>query len=283
MILVSLLTALMGGGTGANTKTSSTVERKALPVGMVEDTGYFQDDSGDWIENPKKLDQAMKQFCLDTGVVPYLIIFPNGQVTSQADLTQQATAYYESHYDDGTHFVLAFCDNGQGRFNAGYYVGAQAKSVIDAEALSIFAEYLSINYDDWDLSETEIFANTYTETAKRIMTTDADRMRPAYITGAVVIGVIVLAIIIAVVLKRRRDAKERDRIRQQEILSTPLEKFGDESVEDLAKQYEQSRETMEKGEAAASEAAVPTSFEKFGDDSLEELERKYNGDESDKA
>lgn len=40
---------------------------------------------------------------------------------------------------------------------------------------------------------------------------------------------------------------------------------------------------MEKGEAAASEAAAPTSFEKFGDDSLEELERKYNGDESDKA
>ncbi len=282
MLFVGLLSMFMYGGfSDTSTKTSSTVERTALPLGVVEDTGYFQDDSGDWIENPKKLDQAMKQFCLDTGVIPYLIILPNGQVTSQAELTQQATSYYESNFDDGSHFVLVFCDNGNGRFTAGYYVGPQAKSVMDSEALGIFAEYLSINYDDWDLTETEIFANTYTETAERIMTTDADRMAPAYITGAVVVGVIVVVIVVAIVLKRRREFKEREQKRQQEILNTPLEKFGDDSVQDLAKEYEQSREAMEKGEATPTETSMPSSFEKFGDDSLEELERKYNGDKSD--
>lgn len=284
MIFVSLLSVLVNGDLhDTSTKAASTVERTALPLGVVEDTGYFQDDSGDWIEDPKELDQAMRQFCLDTGVVPYLIILPNGQVTTQGELTQQATAYYEDHYTDGSHFVLVFCDNGKGRFNAGYFVGVQAKSVMDSEALSIFAEYLSINYDDWDLTETEIFANTYRETAERIMTTDAKRMAPAYITATVVVGAIVIVIIVAFTLKRRREFKEREQKRQQEILNTPLEKFGDESVEDLAKEYERSREAMETGEAPPNDPAVPSHFEKFGDDELEELEKKYNGDKSDNA
>ena len=285
VILVAVLSAVMGGASGG-TRTSSTVERTPLPLGTVQNTGYFQDDDGSWIGDPGELDQAMRQFCLDTGVVPYLIIVPNGQVTSRDALTQQATAYYQEHYDDGDHFVLAFCDDGKGRFNAGYYVGAQAKSVMDSEALDIFAEYLSINYDDWDLTETEIFANTYRETAERIMTTDADRMMPAYIAGAAAVAVVVIGLVVYFTLKRRREAREREQKRQQEILSTPLEKFEDHSVEELAREYEQSREAAKAEDGAPQQPGAPGSpgaFEKFGDEQLEQLERKYNGDESDNA
>lgn len=283
--LVGALSTIISGDFSASsdTKASSTVERTALPLGTVQNTGYFQDDDGDWIEDPRELDQAMRQFCLDTGVVPYLIIFPNGSYTTQGELTQQATAYYGEHYDDGAHFVLAFCDNNQGGFNAGYYIGAQAKSVMDSEALSIFAEYLDKNYDNRMLTETEVFANTYRDTAERIMTTDADRMMPSYITTVVVAGIVVIVALVLFARKKRREAKEREQKRQQEILNTPLEKFEDHSVEELAREYERSRQAMEDDGAVSGDSPSLGTYEKFGDDQLEELERKYNGDKSDNA
>ena len=41
-----------------------------------------------------------------------------------------------------------------------------------------------------------------------------------------------------VTLKKRREQREREQKRAEEILKTPLEKFGDKEVEDLAKKYE---------------------------------------------
>lgn len=284
-VLVGALSALISGdfGSSGGIKTSSTVERTALPLGTVQNSGYFQDDDGDWIEDPRELDQAMRQFCLDTGVVPYLIIFPNGSYTTQAELTEKATAYYGEHYDDGAHFVLAFCDNDKGGFNAGYYIGAQAKSVMDSEALNIFAEYLDKNYDNRSLTETEVFADTYRDTAERIMTTDADRLMPSYIVSAVVAGIVIIVALVLFARKKRREAEEREQKRQQEILNTPLEKFEDHSVEELAREYERSREASEGDGSSSAASSAPAAYEKFGDDQLEELERKYNGDKSDNA
>lgn len=275
MVLCGTISIILFGAP-SETSTSSTVEREPLPLGVVEETGYFVDSSGDWIDDPAKLDAAMRQFCMDTGVVPFLTILPNGSFNSRAELTQLSQSYYTEHYDDGNHFVLTFCDDGHGRYNAGYYLGAQAKAVMDSEALNIFGEYLSINYDNLNLSETEIFANTYLETAERIMTTDADRDMPVRITTAVVACIIIVVIVIALVLRNRRKAKEREQIRQQQILNTPLEKFGEDSVEKLAKEYEASKTD----EQDASAVTMPDSYAKFGDDTLKELENKYNGDKS---
>ena len=38
--------------------------------------------------------------------------------------------------------------------------------------------------------------------------------------------------------EERREQREREQKRAEEILKTPLEKFGDKEVEDLAKKYE---------------------------------------------
>lgn len=239
ILFCGILVALMDGGSCSSTSasvTESTVERMPLPAGSVQETPYFTDE-GDWIANPQKLEQAMRQFYMDTGVQPYLYIEPNGAYTSSAQLTELSQDLYDSQIADEAHFVVFFCDDDDGSFNVGYTIGAQAKTVLDSEALRIFQDCLDANYYNFDLSETEIFANTYTQTADRIMTTDAKRNAPVYITVAIVAGVIIVAIIVAVVLRRRRIARAEELKRQEEILSKPLEKFGDEGLRDLEAKY----------------------------------------------
>ena len=239
ILLCGALVAIMDGGActpGASGGTASTVERTPLPAGSVEETPYFTDE-GDWIANPQQLEQGMRQFYMDTGIQPYLYIEPNGAVTSPSELTRLAQEFYEQNISDQAHFVVFFCDDDHGSFHVGYWVGAQARGVLDSEALRIFQDCLNANYNDMSLSETEIFARTFTQTADRIMTTDAKRNGPVYITFAVVAGVVIVVTIAAVVLRRRRIAREQELKRQEEILSKPLEKFGDEELRDLEEKY----------------------------------------------
>lgn len=242
-LLCSLILGILSGGCSAatmlgDTQTESTVERTALPAGSVQETPYFTDASNDWIASPSTLEAGMRQFYMDTGVQPYLYIEPNGAYTSPAQLSDLSQQFYKENIADEAHFVVFFCDDNQGSYNVGYTVGAQAKAVLDSEALSIFQDYLDENYYDYSLSESEIFADTFAETGERIMSTDAKRNGPVLITFAVVAGIVVLVVVGAVVLLQRRAAREREQIRQQQILSTPLEKFGDDSLKNLEKKYE---------------------------------------------
>ena len=271
--LGSMLLFSPGAPAGA---TASTIERTALPKGAVVETPYFTDEDGSWIGDPRTLEEGMRQFYMDTGVQPYLYILPNGETTSVAELTRLADERYGQLFSDEAHFLVVFCDNDRGGYNVGYTVGSQAKTVMDAQALQIFNDYLDRNYADYGISESQMFANTYRETAHAIMTTEAKRMGPVYVTVAVVAGVVIVAIVVAVVLRRRAAAQERERQRQQEILSTPLEKFGDDEVEELSKKSAASRD---EGPAPAT---APVPLERFGDGDLDELERKYEGNETEK-
>lgn len=286
VVLIFFALAFLGGvsncvdpSVSSTTTTASTVERTPLPAGSVEETAYFTDE-GDWIDNPNALNQAMRQFCMDTGVQPYLYILPNGQTRSVQELTSRAEALYPEIFNDEAHFLLVFCDDNSGSFNAGYVIGTQAKSVMDSEAIDIFKDYLDANYYDFSLTETQIFTNTYTKTADRIMTTDAKRDAPMNIALTIVCGVVIVVIIVALVLRKRRQARAAEAKRQQEILNTPLEKFGEDSVEQLAKEYEKSKSDPQAVQDA--QVSVPENLEKFGGDAAEDLARKYEQNESTK-
>lgn len=244
MILVGALSSLTTCSMGDYPTTQSTVERTALPAGSVIETDYFTDE-GDWIANAGALESGMRQFYMDTGVQPYLYILPNGSSNSPSALSSLSSELYSELFEDEAHFLVVFCDDDSGSYNVGYTVGSQAKSVMDSEALTIFQDYLDRNYFDYSLSEEQVFANTYTQTADRIMSTDAERNAPVYITVIVVVGAVIIAVIVFIILRKRRIAREQELKRQQEILSTPLEKFGDTELDDLAKKYENLDQNME--------------------------------------
>ena len=137
-------------------------------------------------------------------------------------------------------------------FNAGYAVGSQAKTVMDAEAVSVLADYLDRYYRDQGLSEEQLFSKAFADTGARIMTVTKSPLVPLAICAAVAI----VAIIIALLVKRQRDQRERESRRMEQILNAPLEKFGDRETENLARKYE-SASAADAPDAAASSTATP--------------------------
>ena len=239
LIAIFLLAGVMfvtnGGFSSGGSIARSTVEREKLPASAVQETAYYTDADGSWIRSPSTLERGMRAFYEETGVQPYLYILPNGESTSISELTQRAETLYEELFDDEGHFLLVFCDDGYGSFNCGYTVGAQAKTVMDDEAIGILADYIDRYYSDMSISEEEIFSNAFADTGERIMTVTRSPIVPV----AVCIAIVVVAVLIFLTLKKRREQREREQKRAEEILKTPLEKFEDQEVEDLAKKYEE--------------------------------------------
>lgn len=246
LVAVALAVVLIIGGgfpscsTDYAQQSASTVVREELPASAVTMTAYYTDEDGTWIDNTGQLESGLKRFYDKTGVQPYVYILPNGQTTSTSELTTMAESLYDQLFSDEGHFLLVFCDDGNGSYNCGYAVGSVAAQVMDSEAVHILSRELERAYNDYDLTEEEIFSQAFSNTADLIMS--AAESQQASETGrTVLIGIVAVAVvggIIFLVVKKRRDRQEAERRRTEEILNTPLEKFGDEDIEDLAGKYE---------------------------------------------
>lgn len=233
-ILSQIVLCSMGSTADDTSISQSTVEREALTPAAVNETSYYTDKDGDWIHNPGKLESGMRAFYKETGVQPYLYILPNGETQSTQELSTIAEGLYDELFTDEGHFLLVFCDDGFGSFNCGYVVGSEAKTIMDGEALTILADFLDRYYSDYSLSEEEIFSKAFESTGKRIMTVSQSPLVPTLI----ILGIIIVALLVAYTLKKRREQKERDQQRMEDILKMPIEKFGDQKIEELAKKYE---------------------------------------------
>ena len=171
--------------------------------------------------------------CAETGVQPYVYILPNGTSTSESELAARAEELYDELFTDEAHFLLVFCDDGQGSYTCGYAVGSAAKTIMDDEAIGILADYLDRNYQDLSLSEEEIFADTFAQTAERIMHVTTSPV--VYIAGAAAVVAIVALVIYLV--RRRSQERAAERAHVEEMLNTPLETFGDQKLDDLEEKY----------------------------------------------
>ena len=249
MLVAIVIVALLGAlattfipscSTSYSEQSASTVIREELPAGSVEETAYYTDADGDWIHSPSTLERGMREFFEKTGVQPYVYILKNGTTSSTSALTDAAEELYDELFTDEGHFLLVFCDDGNGSYNCGYAAGSLATQVMDSEAVGILSEQLERAYGDLSLSEEEIFSQAFSETAGLIMSA-ADNQQASETTRNVVIGVVaVVAVggVVYLVAKNRKAKQEAERKRTEEILNTPLEKFGDTDIEDLADKYE---------------------------------------------
>jgi len=234
MMLLCIVITFFASSQGISV-TKSTVKREKLPASAVNETGYYTDADGDWVNRPNKLTPGMRSFYRETGVQPYLYILPNGYTTSVRELNEMAEKLYGELFTDSAHFLLVFCDSGYESFNCGYAVGAQARTIMDEEAIDILAGYLERHYYDYSLSEEEIFSKAFEDTGKRIMTVEISPLVPLVLC----ITLITVAVMAFLILKARREQREREQRRIEEIIRTPLEKFGDQEVANLAKKYEE--------------------------------------------
>ncbi len=250
-LLIALLTTSLslcdGGSYGSSydrpsyaQQSDSDTVREKLPADAVTKTDYYTDADGDWVHSTGRLTKGLEEFYERTGVQPYVYILPNGQTTSGSELTALAEQLYPELFSDEGHLLLVFCDAGDGTFNCGYTVGSAASAIMDSEALDVLSDELDYAYNNAATDE-EVFSDAFAETAERIMAAAEDEQRSqTFLVAAGVVAVVVaVGFGVTYVVKRRKAKEAEEQKRVEEILNTPLEKFGDMDVEDLADKYEE--------------------------------------------
>lgn len=219
-----------------NDITKSTIQREPLEKKYVVTTGeWLRDDIG-WIRSQSTVKSGLKYFYDKTGVCPYLVITEtvNGSYTPTGqEVWDYGNQVYDELFEDEGHMVFVFqCKDEGTEYNMAAVTGAQAKTVLDDEALEILYDYFD-SYFWSDRDEDDLFDDAFRSAADRIM-----KKTPDYkliILGTVGVGVLGIVVVKLVQGKYNR---ERERAEETErILNTPVEKIGDSDVDDLKAKY----------------------------------------------
>lgn len=244
LICIGIFISVFALTSSQSSITKNTTERTPLS-GVVSKTDWYDDQIG-WIRSSSKLISGLEDFYKETGVQPYVMLIPysdeywNGNTFNISAADDYLNKVYDSHFKDEGHFIFAYfaCLNdvesemdGEIRYLSGY----AADTIMDNEALDILEGYYNKNYYNTDLSTEKLFGNTFSETAKSIMsrpTNGWDFMKIAVI----VIGIVgVIGIIYSIIKIKAKREKEKEEY-TKEILDKPLETFG-EDTSDLEEKY----------------------------------------------
>jgi uncharacterized membrane protein len=211
--------------------TTSTYQRTAIDASLSQETPWYQDNNTGvdaWIGNPGKLIAGMQHFYQKTGVRPFLLIHNQEQAVAVFNMADsQRIAYaqeqYEALFEDNAHALFIISDDGRGNWRYDDYIGAQAKIVVDVEAINIIYDYFDANWQT-NYDEETLFSNSFRDAADRMMA-----VTPAP-TSPFVVLIIVAGVVVALyfILRHRKKAKE-NKLKEMElaksILETPIEKI----------------------------------------------------------
>lgn len=240
IIILSIISSMFGmfsdkSGAGGDI-TKSTVKREKLESSSIVETDAYYIDTLNWIDSGGMLKDGMKYFYKKTGVQPFLYITDNiaGKTYgfTQSDMEQYGNALYDALFEDEAHLLVVFCEN-DGNYNSFYITGKEAKTVIDDEAGEILLDYIDHYYYS-DYEDDEFFSISFEKTADRIM-----RVTPNY-AAFIAIGIIVIIILVILFMwwKSKKKAKLDKMKAAKDILGADINEFSDDSVEDLARKYE---------------------------------------------
>ena len=238
MLLIYVLFSVVGGSSSQNGSyiTKSTVNREKLHLSLSDTAGYFTDEC-DWIRNRTVLENGLKDFYDSTGILPYVYIIDNvagDYDPSTEKLEQFAEVCYEELFEDEGHALLVFWDYA-GAYEYVLWLGADAAELMDTEACDILFDYLDYYYYYADTEE-EFFADAFADAGKHMMSVTRSPMYYVIIVAAA--GAVVL--VVYRVWKARREKEAARKKRAEEILNSPLEKFGTNGdvIDELEKKYE---------------------------------------------
>ncbi len=216
--------------------TKSTIERNKLNTKVSTEAGFYTDECG-WIQNRTVLENGLKEFYNDTGIVPYVYIIDNieGDYDPSTEKIEQfAQQQYEKLFKDDGHILLMFWDY-EGAYEYHLWLGDDTVNIMDTEACDILFDYLDYYYYYADTDE-EFFADAFADAGNRIMHVTRSPLYYIFIIGGA--GAVIFAV--CAVIKSRKDNEAERKRRAEEILNSPLEKFGQDGdvLDNLEKKYE---------------------------------------------
>lgn len=207
MLVMGIITTL-GGGAGI---TKSTIEREPLDKQYTNMCStWFVDDIG-WVRSPAAVEKGLRYFYDKTGVQPlfYLTETVNGSYTPAGPEVQAfAESLYNQYFTDEAHMVFVFqCKDEDTRYNMAACTGAQAKTVVDDEALEILYDYFDSNFYS-DMSEDEFIAASFQRAADRMMKTTPNYTFVGFVIACALVGFFLLIVFIRMLFKRAHEKAE---------------------------------------------------------------------------
>lgn len=165
--------------TTTSTSTMPSVATVTTREKLELDSGYMSDcvdDRVGWFDDEAALENKLQAFWEATGVQPYILIKEyDSALKTEAQKEEWAIDYYKNNLTSNTFLYVYFDEDYTA---AGYddtvgYMyqasGDMVKSVMDAEAVQIFWEYLDYYWMLEYLSTDDVFAMTFNSTAGVIM------------------------------------------------------------------------------------------------------------------
>lgn len=226
--LMAVYSSVAGGQS-----VSSTIERHSLDTGNAYINDCIIDEIG-WFDNITKTEGRLKSFWEETGVQPFIILKAyDSSLVSDSAKEEWAREYYDRSFGTENVFLYVYFAEADVDEDVGYmaYVnGKQTSAVMDAEAVSIFWNYVN-RYWYSDMSTDDMFAKIFDGTADTIMrvsTTGKDIVKWLLILGvAVAMGA---AVIIIIILKHKRSREKAEE--DARILNTPVDAIALDHLED---------------------------------------------------
>jgi uncharacterized membrane protein len=244
IIIIIIGIAFSGVANTSTTKIKNTTQREKL-TGVVNKTEWYEDNIG-WVSSKSTLISGLEDFYNATGIQPYILFVPyskeywNGSSINTTTADKYLESVYSSKFADEGHFIFAYfaCANdsksemdGEFRYLSGY----SADTIMDSEAIQILWGYFETNYYNTSLTMEKMISNTFSQTAKTIMSKPTNGWDFLKIV-IIIIAIIAIAIIIYKILKNKNKREQEKEEYTKEILSKPLETFG-QDTSDLEDKY----------------------------------------------
>ena len=211
-------------------------ETKVTETPIVHDVEIRYEDTAGWISNPGQMEAGMKLFYQKTGVQPFIYIteeVDGSRDPSSAQMEEFSNILYDELFDDEAHLLVVLQD-ADGHYFTWFITGAQAKQVIDNEAVSILSDYIDRYYYDASLSSEEFISKSFESAADRIMSKTANPL----VIIAVVSGIVIVIAIFAVVTVKKINERKRQDEQMERILNSDLNDMAkDPAIQNLENKY----------------------------------------------
>lgn len=208
----------------SNDKQVSTKNREKIENPVAYTNDCVKDEIG-YVEDVSALSRNLQNFYNKTGIQPYIYLKAyDSSLSTDAEKEDYAKDWYDKNIDNEDTFLYVYFE-GADPDEVGYmaYVnGKEVTSVMDAEAVSIFWNYIDRYWTDGSLTMVQVFTKTFDSTAKTIMTkstTGKDLAKKGILFGNVLVGAVAVIVILRMHYKRQKE-KAQETI---DILNTPLD------------------------------------------------------------
>lgn len=208
----------------SNGKQVSTRNREKIENPVAYTNDCVKDEIG-YVEDVSALSRNLQNFYNKTGIQPYIYLKAyDASLSTDAEKEDYAKDWYDKNIDNEDTFLYVYFEDADPD-EVGYmaYVnGKEVTSVMDAEAVSIFWNYIDRYWTDGSLTMVQVFTKTFDSTAKTIMTkstTGKDPAKKGILFGTVLVGAVAVIVILRMHYKRQKE-KAQETV---EILNTPLD------------------------------------------------------------